>query len=889
MQIEQTLHGYDDGHRLLASSVRLEPEEERSLDLLSDLSGYVPAGTDFTDYETGYPCGRFYVFARTWPDRMGKRSGTVFTHSLLLPREACAALGSLGALRSLFRLPTHPVDRLSYRTAPSWAPIETSEPLLAPLARRLLAAIWFGQDLRPLLWTDTDTAGDAAILLWSWLPPWLRARHTFCTFTLQPRYLGARVFDWLAIAKGAEGLFYPIRERSIRCDGLNAPPGTASLLDLPWVAEIAASNSKQVQAIWTDATALGLRQLPASELRVFLRYREIRSRSKLSFTAALSRIDLLKRLAPQPNEGTEEKKVALEICLTHARASSAGENKLLAALEILERDPRSLAPALDVEVSAFLAETLEISTVSQPELAARVLSAAARSGFADGARAGVSNALRDVHDTGDAHAWLDRFGELASALIDETTDVALLLQVVPPEARGAIVERWLRRTPTEHAKANARTALDAAQSINDLSVLPALTGFIAASELLDTAEVLVEHTFEDTVQTLARLVNSAGTDGVALWLSQRQTNALLPQVFVDAIVEALSDLATAASFIARTLPHDAAILVLAAYSARDASFDARSLLRANPDSYITMFKVVQIDPFRSGLDQLVQGELWEADITALIASFAPHRSETWGRAPWASDVVRRVLPVLVNQRLSGMVTQSQLHAWLAIDPSQVWLQTSNLRPLVDQLKNTRGEVALHALEILNDPATASLRNNAYIIRECLQCWGEQQLPDIIPLIAVWAQMLTGLSDAKTHVTACAISVRIAVEKHDPALAPLAEVAFATTHRELLSGASFGEVAENMLGALLGWSWDKAGRLREELARAWVYDSWPPLTLLRAAQGEEGLFKDLVREARDFSNGKRALRRLWEAARSAPDRDASWDRLLARLPSSIREE
>ncbi len=65
--IHQTVHGYSDGHRLLASSCRIPKEAERVLLLLSDLSGS-SGGEKFDPYLTAYPVAStdFYALARTW-------------------------------------------------------------------------------------------------------------------------------------------------------------------------------------------------------------------------------------------------------------------------------------------------------------------------------------------------------------------------------------------------------------------------------------------------------------------------------------------------------------------------------------------------------------------------------------------------------------------------------------------------------------------------------------------------------------------------------------------------------------------------------------------------------------------------------------------------------
>ena len=68
MIIEQTLHGYNKGHGLLASSFPVKPNDDSSLmSVLSDWTGYRnELGED--SYMTFYPLsnGEKYAFAKTW-------------------------------------------------------------------------------------------------------------------------------------------------------------------------------------------------------------------------------------------------------------------------------------------------------------------------------------------------------------------------------------------------------------------------------------------------------------------------------------------------------------------------------------------------------------------------------------------------------------------------------------------------------------------------------------------------------------------------------------------------------------------------------------------------------------------------------------------------------
>ena len=65
--LNQTLHGYSDGHQLLASSIDLTSDQQALLLVMTDLSG--PAfRSGFESYLTGYPLQNSgqYCFARTW-------------------------------------------------------------------------------------------------------------------------------------------------------------------------------------------------------------------------------------------------------------------------------------------------------------------------------------------------------------------------------------------------------------------------------------------------------------------------------------------------------------------------------------------------------------------------------------------------------------------------------------------------------------------------------------------------------------------------------------------------------------------------------------------------------------------------------------------------------
>lgn len=108
MRIEQVLHGYSDGHQLLASSTTaLSPSDRRKMALLSDWNEYVSAQEDDSSYLTSYPLpdSPYYVVAKTWYADEKERPGCVWTHSLLIDLQGQTSFFDYELLFSLFRRP----------------------------------------------------------------------------------------------------------------------------------------------------------------------------------------------------------------------------------------------------------------------------------------------------------------------------------------------------------------------------------------------------------------------------------------------------------------------------------------------------------------------------------------------------------------------------------------------------------------------------------------------------------------------------------------------------------------------------------------------------------------------------------------------------------------
>jgi hypothetical protein len=100
------LFGYADGHRQLASTVRLPPQDMYYLSAASDLASGVkldPAKS----YVTGLPLAesRRFALIRTWAAPEMPRPGCVWSHVLLLDESAMSALADMSIFFTLFQDP----------------------------------------------------------------------------------------------------------------------------------------------------------------------------------------------------------------------------------------------------------------------------------------------------------------------------------------------------------------------------------------------------------------------------------------------------------------------------------------------------------------------------------------------------------------------------------------------------------------------------------------------------------------------------------------------------------------------------------------------------------------------------------------------------------------
>lgn len=203
IHVHQALHGYDDGHRLLASSIPLKGRDANTLLVMSDVSGPNAQIAD-CGYLTGYPLPEsgFYVLACTWPAPEMSRPGCVWTHALLVDFADLGTLDYPAALIDEFRRPSLPLNRSTYAHPFEFKPRAQrwSKPLDREFERPILGSILNGlyeqSEKKVLIVVDPGFEAERWVLaIWEQQWPRLRRSFRFCTLAYTDRSFQGASFD----------------------------------------------------------------------------------------------------------------------------------------------------------------------------------------------------------------------------------------------------------------------------------------------------------------------------------------------------------------------------------------------------------------------------------------------------------------------------------------------------------------------------------------------------------------------------------------------------------------------------------------------------------------------------------------------------------------------
>lgn len=199
INIHQLLHGYDDGHRLLAGSTKPEGPSAKTILTLSDLSGQ-NGEPGPTGYLTGYPLPHMnaYAIARTWLAPEMSRPGCVWTQTLLVDFSDLVFLNNFSLLK-LFKRPRGINDIQTYNhylTLDTRSQSQSSKQLPLSTIIDLMVALYEHPNVSVFAPVYEDMQVDEiAFVLWLQQWPKLRRNFRFCTWTGSDRSRPGEQFD----------------------------------------------------------------------------------------------------------------------------------------------------------------------------------------------------------------------------------------------------------------------------------------------------------------------------------------------------------------------------------------------------------------------------------------------------------------------------------------------------------------------------------------------------------------------------------------------------------------------------------------------------------------------------------------------------------------------
>lgn len=193
VKVEQLLFGYENGHRLLESSLKTSLIQQKDAEILSDASG----SGKFKEYISCFPLedDGYYVFAKTWYADEMERPGCVWTHMLLIQFDDIDCLSGRIDLQSLFCRPKKEKDsNEKYKKTLMIKPKNTDEDFL--YCYYVIYTLFYSEKKALLEDSGTEELETALLRILPKLPSKLLMNLSVCTCSYRNRYIKNEVFSY---------------------------------------------------------------------------------------------------------------------------------------------------------------------------------------------------------------------------------------------------------------------------------------------------------------------------------------------------------------------------------------------------------------------------------------------------------------------------------------------------------------------------------------------------------------------------------------------------------------------------------------------------------------------------------------------------------------------
>ncbi|MCK6514715.1 hypothetical protein L6R46_06640 [Myxococcota bacterium] len=877
--LPQTLHGYERGHRLLAFAGDMSDAERSLIERLSDLSGYTPSGFSFTSYLTGYPCGRYYALACTWPDLTAERGGAVLTHTVLLPRALAAAAPSLAPLLSLHRKPSSASDRAPYQSSRSWDPAQVArEPFISPARARAALALVFFQPERPAVWIDVVAPLDGVAHIWRHLWPEARQDFSFCTLSFQPRQVEGRVFTFIGAPPESRGAF-PTRgtTRAWWDQGQMGDPRWLSEGAIPALDQLVSGGPAWVKGLLDPAREAGLRPPRPHELPQLAQLMELRRAAPSRLSAARGAADLLAALWPDAAPSHPWWTEALGHLINRQPDAAISARPLWELVDLLGR-PQLKARLVETALLADLCEQI------QEQVAHRLTEAPAATAE------GLSGLLTAIGDTPDGERLLKAVTDGAHAAVSRSTSPEQARQIT-----SALLSTRKAHPMLEEIALRALRSLSSGDRVELLRAIPdpserralgrhhhapsvVFDSWVAEGDtlrgLFEAANTAWEHDPPLTSE-LEAVLSSAPAELVVSWATQITDSRQAADAAHEAAKAARRANMTLASIAERC---DGAVngsLVFAVAASGANSEDVRSKLEWKPALALAILRASSTQSTAGILDGVARDAARSITEERLLSQELRELLVQESASRWGRELQGRAAKLVIKRLVTGKMSPEEAAEWFTLPDVRSTLKdlsrwdflpggTSHgaaLPPLCAAMRrllmiqaNTLDWVEHHLVVIIEGASASALEASTNDL-----CGIIEDLPASSTQLELAAAILTAIRSYPPR------RGWMLVERCFPLVYPFLEKKKVEEEYHWFFGAFWRSVSVP--------GWDKAKVARHWIVEIWIQREWPADSLLRLlAATPDGaiLLTRLLKRARKVTGGEALIRALEKATRTSAD-------------------
>ncbi|MGI8553780.1 MAG: hypothetical protein ACR2PL_23770 [Dehalococcoidia bacterium] len=874
--VHQTLHGYRRGHELLAGSVRLPPAVADLVTRLSDLSGSMASGWEFTSYLTGYPLSGagYFALARTWEDKNAARAGCVLTHTLLIPIDVWRVtpdprvfsdhFTSFDELRSEERFKKSLQLDIKMPSV-SW-PVSLPHGTAVDFVRK-----YYGEGHRPLAWFDCPdpegTAWAVVRILW----PALREQFSWCTASMQPRSLDSRLLD----LQFAPWSAYPRFHKIPRENFIAAEPETSGQTAEPWCVPCAQwiFSGHRLGPVDAEIRAFGpiLREDPTLMRNLFLA-RDLSERVDSSPTAGAGLLDVTDALAPGRNQAVDYKARAARKAVDAAMAVApdealkclflVGERLMNGAFQGIAED---LGPELAASVDKLSSRHVREALLMPERVVSRV--DVTITPYFQGVVQGLT---RCAKETPTDLICLREFDKITPHLIAASPPIAGGYLRGLRSAGGSQTGRdalsgWITRLDSPALRHSLREELlPEVRDDIDVALVEQLCQNLPPEDVGSSLSVLAKGTDgfapEKVLATLQEVVAGPHSDAVRAWaVPQKQWHSGVVSLVSATFPADASGFGQVVGFDPGDGKRRAALLTSFLGSCTSSRVPGwlKDATRKSADWLAPMLSLGdEISPLTSGLLQRLLPELRDVpvasrtDLQPVMASLS--------RFPFWASLVDLTLRNAVTGFVEAALSEEACRAWFfeawalgwANEVSHGDLVATLIHPVSDRERRER------AFRWLAFAPSALYERHASLIPDVFwELVSERRFGWTPAMGSAWADAIRRVQRATPGSTAlrmCADILQFGFDHTGDPVGAVMAAAFYPVYRAVCdSNWTPPEVSH-----LLGWfDWDKAKELRKGLVRAFLGSNWSPGDLALSACEDEQLLRKLVKRTLRSYNGE----------------------------------